>query len=293
MNISAKLSLAVGLWLGPLGSQAQQIACGQTITNTINSPGQTTLYTFDANAGETLDVLALGQNFNATAEVYGPSEDLLASCTNNFTGPLALTASGTCSIRVRADNLVSTGTYGISLMFLTGRCGSSLVWGRPVTNAITRLAEVDLYTFSGNAGETVELTSYSGNFAVASFVSSPTGAIVANWLNGLASLNLTTTGTYTVGVYSFYFAGTGAYSLNLSFTRLVPASYKLAVGMTNRATALGIRGQVGRLTTLQFTPSLGTSQWFTLTNFSLPCSPCWLVDWDSTNSPRRFYRSVQ
>ena len=295
MKTTAKLSLALGLqlWLAPLGSQAQQLACGQTITNTINSPGQTTLYTFDANAGETFDVLALGQNFNATAEVYGPSEDRLAVCTNNFTGPLTLTVGGTCTIRVSADNSVSTGAYGISLMFLTGRCGSSLVWGRPVTNAMTRLAEVDLYTFSANAGETVELSSYSGTFAVAAFISGPTGVIVANWLNGLAALNLTTTGTYTVGVYSFYSGGAGTYSLNLSFTKLIPASYRLAVAMTNRAAALGIRGQVGRLTTLQYTPSLGTTQWFTLTNLSLPCSPCWLVDWASTNSPRRFYRTVQ
>ena len=296
MKTTAKLSLALGLhlWLAPFGVQAQQIACGQTITNTISSPGQTTIYTFDANAGEMLDILALGQNFNATAEVYGPSEERLASCTNNFTGPVTLSAGGTCTIRVRADNSVSTGAYGISLVFLlTGRCGSSLVWGRPVTNAITRLAEVALYTFSGNEGETVELSSYSGNFAVAAFISGPTGAIVANWLNGVASLNLTTTGTYTVGAYSFYTGGAGTYSLNLSLTKLVAASYRLAVAMTNRATALGIHGQVGRITTLQYTPNLSATQWLTLTNFSLPCSPCWLVDWDSTNSPRRLYRTVQ
>src|SRR5262245_52377014 len=107
MNTTAKLSMALGLslWLAPLACQAQQITCGQTITNSISSAGQTTVYTFDANAGETFDVLALGQgDFKPTIEVYGPAEERLAIRTNDFSQPLTLSAGGTCTIRVRADN---------------------------------------------------------------------------------------------------------------------------------------------------------------------------------------------
>lgn len=287
------LAFGLSLWQAPLCSQAQSITCGQTITSAISSPEQTTAYTFDAQAGETFDVLVLGQSFNAAADVYDPAGSLVGSCTNNYTGPLKVTATGTCTIRVHADNSVSTGTYGISLLSLTGRCGQPLLWGLPVTNTVSGLAKVDLYTFRGNAGETATLGSSSTNFAAAAFVADPTGTILANWINGVTSLALTNSGTYTVGVYSFYIGGTGTYTLGLAFANLVPASYRLAIGISNGAAALSIRGQVGRTTTLQYAASLPADQWLTLTNFSLPWSPYGMVDWSSTNSPQRFYRTVQ
>ncbi len=96
-----------------------------------------------------------------------------------------------------------------------------------------------------------------------------------------------------MGVYSFYIGTTGTYTLSLSFTNLVPASYRLAVGRTNGAAALILWGQVGRMTTLQYAAEVPTNQWAALTNFNLPWSPYRFVDWASTNSPRRFYRTVQ
>src|SRR2546425_8309377 len=68
-----ELAFALPLLLGSLGGQAQQIACGQTITDTINSPGQTNTYTFAANAGENVTLLALSQSMNAVADVYSPT----------------------------------------------------------------------------------------------------------------------------------------------------------------------------------------------------------------------------
>src|SRR6266404_6826129 len=118
-----KLAFTLNLLLGPRVGQAQQIACGQTITNSINSPGQTNTYTFVANAGESVTLLALGQSMNAVADVYSPAGSRIGGTTNNFTGPINLASTGTYTIRVRADNSESTGTYGVSLSFLTGRCG--------------------------------------------------------------------------------------------------------------------------------------------------------------------------
>jgi hypothetical protein len=54
-----QLVFAFNLLLGPSGAQADQIACGQTITGTISSAGQTDTYGFEANAGETLDILVI------------------------------------------------------------------------------------------------------------------------------------------------------------------------------------------------------------------------------------------
>jgi hypothetical protein len=291
------LQLAFGLQLlvGPAVGQTQQIACGQTITSAINSPGQTNTYTFDANAGERVTLLALGQSMNAVADVYDPTGSQIGGSTNSFTGPINLASTGTYTIRVHADNSESTGTCGLSLSFLTGRCGSPLIWGLPTTNTVTALAEVDSYTFRGNAGETVAIYAPgSGNFTAAAFVAGPDGTIIANWVNGGTSIDLASTGTYTVGVYSFYFEGTGTYSLTMSYTKLVAASYRLAIGATNGAAAVTIWGQVGHTMTLRYATNLVTPvQWFTLTNFSLPWSPYRFVDWASGNSPQRFYQTVQ
>ena len=290
-----ELAFMLGFLLGPLGGQAQQIACGQTISSALTSPGQTNTYTFFANAGESVTLLALGQSVNAVADVYNPAGSRIGGSTNNFSGPINLSSTGTYTISVHAANSDSTGTYGISLSFLTGRCGTQLIWGLPTTNTVTSLAEVDSYTFSGNAGETVTINcAGSSNFTAAAFVAGPNGTIIANWVNGLTTLDLASSGTYTVGVYSFYFAGTGTYSLTLSYTRLVAASYRLAIGETNGAAALSVWGQIGRSTTLRYATNLiSPVQWFTLTNFNLPWSPYRFVDWASAGSRQRFYQAVQ
>src|SRR5439155_24657823 len=144
-TILLELAFALNLLLGSLDGQAQQIACGQTITDTINSPGQTNAYTFAANAGESVTLLALSQSMNAVADVYSPTGSRIGGSTNNFSGPINLTSTGTYTIRVHADNSEATGAYGISLSFLTGRCGVPLVGGVPATNTVTLLAQVDSY----------------------------------------------------------------------------------------------------------------------------------------------------
>jgi len=289
-----KLAFTLDLLLGPLVGQAQQIACGQTITNSINSPGQTNTYTFVANAGESVTLLALGQSMNAVADVYSPTGSRIGGSTNNFTGPISLTSAGTYTIRVHANDSVSTGAYGISLSFLTGRCGAALLSGPPATEAVTLFAEMDSYTFTGNPGETVVINAAGSNFTAAAFVAGPNGAIIANWVNGAATLDLAGTGTYTVGVYSFYVAGTGTYSLSLFYAKLVPASYRMAIGAANGVAALTLWGQAGRPTTLRYATNLAAPvQWFPLTNFNLPWSPYRFVDSASANSPQRFYQTVQ
>jgi len=289
-----KLAFTLNLLLGPLVGQAQQIACGQTLTNTINSPGQTNTYTFDGNAGEVVDILVLGQSLNAAADVYDPTGGRIGGATNNFTGPISLTSTGTYTIRVHANDSVSTGAYGISLSFLTGRCGAALLSGPPVTSAVTQFAELDSYTFTGNAGETVVINAAGSNFTAAAFVAGPNGAIAANWVNGTATLDLASTGTYTVGVYSVYLAGTGTYSLSLFYAKLVPASYRMAISAANGVAALTIWGQAGRPTTLRYATNLAAPvQWFPLTNFNLPWSPYRFVDSASPNSPQRFYQTAQ
>src|SRR6266853_1650067 len=89
-----KLAFTLDLLLGPLVGQAQQIACGQTITNSINSPGQTNSYTFVGNPGETVVINAAGSNFTAAAFVAGPNGAIIANWVNGA-ATLDLAGSGT------------------------------------------------------------------------------------------------------------------------------------------------------------------------------------------------------
>src|SRR5262245_4890680 len=58
-------------------TQAEPIACGQTINSSLSSAGESKTYTFDAAAGETVDVLTLSQDFSAVADVIAPGESRL------------------------------------------------------------------------------------------------------------------------------------------------------------------------------------------------------------------------
>src|SRR5262245_58424921 len=151
------LLLTLPLALAPPRARAATIGCGQTVSGNLAAAGQTNSYTFTGNAGETITVLVLAQTFGPVAEVYNPANDRIGVATNNFTGPINLTNTGSYTIRVRASDSAATGAYGLSLSFLTGRCGTPTIWGQPATKSMTALAEVDSFTFNGNAGETVTL----------------------------------------------------------------------------------------------------------------------------------------
>src|SRR5207245_1872490 len=139
-------------------------------------------------AGEVVDVLALSLTFNAVTEIDDPAGARLGGSTNNFSGAINLPSPGTYTIRLHADDPSATGTYGVSLTFLTGRGGASLSWGPPATGAVASLAQVDCYTFSANAGESVVLHTTSTNFTPAAFIAGPNGVIAANWVSGTTTL---------------------------------------------------------------------------------------------------------
>ena len=132
-----EIGFTIALVAGPVCGQAQtEIACGQTISGSLLEAGQTNSYTFSANAGEAVAILTLGQSFNAVAEVFDSAGARLGAATNDFTAPLNLTNTGAYTIGVHADNSTNAGPYGLSLTFLTGRCGAPLIWGLPATNTL-------------------------------------------------------------------------------------------------------------------------------------------------------------
>jgi hypothetical protein len=113
---------------------AATISCGQTVTGSITAAGQTDSYTFTASAGDTvvISTQAGSGSLAATADLYGPSGQSVASTArNSTTGVVSLAASGTYTILVRDYYLSYTGNYGVSLQFANG-CGGPPGPGNPM-----------------------------------------------------------------------------------------------------------------------------------------------------------------
>ena len=100
--------------------------------------------------------------------------------------------------------------------------GGALGCGDLVCGTIGTAGQVDLFTFSGTMGATVDLTlSDTGGFAfrveAAATVFAPSGAnVVAFNANSLNPLTLPETGTYVVRINANDLVGTGTFNVGLT-----------------------------------------------------------------------------
>ncbi|MDW7981036.1 MAG: hypothetical protein RMH97_10760 [Verrucomicrobiales bacterium] len=222
---------AYGLGLSFVTGQCgTQIACGQTVTGTIDFEGETDTYTFSGNAGEVVVVSAFGTYspnlpyLCAAVEVHDPAGNLIGSMNcNGATTNIVLPTTGTYTIRVHDGNYQDTGPYGLSLSFVTGRCGMQIGCGQTITNSIDIPGETDTYVFHGAAGEIALVTIYgtysstSAYLCAAADVHAPNG----NWIGGMycngtsTNLVLPATGIYTIRVHDGNYQDTGPYGLSL------------------------------------------------------------------------------
>lgn len=181
-------------------------------------------YTFTAQVGEGV-VLSLA-DVDATGLVprifvYGPAGALVTNTWDNDVAQLAFSApdSGTYTVVVTDLNGPGTGDYDLHFVRGTGANEHGpLIDDGVRTETITR-GDVDSYTFTGNAGDIVQLRATdleAGALVPRVFVYGPAGALVTNtWNNDVTILNFTlaTSGTYTVAVADLNGTGTGAYTL--------------------------------------------------------------------------------
>jgi len=215
------------------GQCVTPIACGQTIANVQLVVAEQDTYTFTGNANEKVVISAVSTSGNlcARAELYDPSGSLVAASTgipgcNSNTGSVNLPSTGIYTILVRDFNLSGTGTYNVNLQFATGRCATPIACGQTIANVPLVVAEQDTYTFSGNANERVVISAVamSGGLCARAELYDPTGNLIAastgipGCNSNTGSVNLPSTGTYTVLVRDFNLSSTGAYNLNLQFT---------------------------------------------------------------------------
>jgi hypothetical protein len=124
---------------------------------------------------------------------------------------------------VFAEGFKKTGSYSIGLECLLPPSFDvvSLSCGGLVEATIEAVAETDLYSFVGTAGDQISITlaqteGFSSGYKVTTSIYSPNGEEIESfWADNQKDLVLEETGTYVIRVYARDFKGTGSYSLSL------------------------------------------------------------------------------
>jgi hypothetical protein len=211
--------------------------CGALLPGSIASAAEVDDYRFSGTAGHFVTVtLAETAGFGGFGQA--PRVSLIAP-SNTIVNPVfdangqrnyTLQETGIYVLRVTANDLVGTGSYSLGFECISPPSPDAIAigYGSLVSGDIVP-AEVDLFTFSGTAGQfitvTLAETAGFGGFGQAPRVCliAPSNAIVDCFdANAQRNYALTETGTYVLRVNANDFVGSGSYSLGLEGIR--PAS---------------------------------------------------------------------
>jgi hypothetical protein len=219
-------------WLGlacrlPVGSAEGDLSCGDLFMSSIDGPSEVDYWRFGGHSGDIVELTLTGSGFplpaRASARLFSPSNaDLggfLASSLNTFTLP----ETGQYSVRVNSSNFFSGGNYwiGLECKIPLGQVEGNLACGDVVMSSIDGPSEVDYWTFSAGAGDTIELTLTGSGFTFPARASarlfSPSNADLGGFLaSSLNTFTLPETGQYSVRVNSSNFFSGGNYWLGLA-----------------------------------------------------------------------------
>lgn len=211
---------------------ATELPNGGSISGEISTPGEVDTYSFTANAGDTVRLRVADttrirsvNSFSPEIELFSPSGALLASNGVNAIGDpflvaeigRILTESGEYSVSVRHDRPFGdeTGIYDLYFVALPGANeneGGVLVVSESLVSDRIDLGDMDSYTFSANAGQTVFLrlrhdSERIGDILFQLFdpngnsIGDPT--IMSGFVFTTLERQLLMTGTYTVVVSGF------------------------------------------------------------------------------------------
>lgn len=240
---------------GNCGSPAS-ISSGQTVNGSLastdcrypaGSDHYSDAYTFSGTSGQQISITMSSGAFDTLLFLVGPngvqitSDDDGGGGTNSripaSSGFFTLPSTGTYTIQASSFSANTAGTYSLSLTSQTpSGCASpiSINFGQTINGSLSggdcRLTDnsfFDAYTFSGIAGQQVNVAMSSGSFDTFLFLLRPDGSTLASdddggggtnsrIPTGSGSLTLPTTGIYTIYASSFSPDTTGSYSLTLT-----------------------------------------------------------------------------
>ena len=192
------------------------ITLDQVVTAQRTTPGEQTVFTFDAESGEAVffDVQS-GSRSNGWS-LISPSGDTVFNSVNfSDVGTTVLQESGTYVLTVGRTNTSTTGNFSFQLLDVPQNPPTSIVLDQVVTAQRTTPGELSRFTFDVVAGEEVFFNRLSGSPFLGWSLVSPSGETVFNNGNFSTVRNtiLDETGTYvltvgrpssvTVGDFSF------------------------------------------------------------------------------------------
>ena len=207
-------------------------ACAQTtLVNGANEAGAlpvnaTNLYTFTADKGDTLNLRLATTGFSGWLQLYGPDGARLTwtgGGTDVTIDDYTATNSGTFTVLVSSYFAGGNGTYVLrraqipeTFTVPSGDEGGPLVNGANQTGT-NDLADLDLWTFTANPGDTINLRLATTGFSGWLQLYGPDGARLT-WTGGgtdvaIDDYTATNSGTFTVLVSSYFAGGTGTYVL--------------------------------------------------------------------------------
>ena len=236
IRVLALAALSIATVATPASAAA--ILCGETKTGTFATNGQVDIYTFAAQAGETV-FIATGNmpTPNACWQLLAPpSATPIGTTTCGGGASINVPTTGTYTINVFASTPAATGPYAVSLEFVSQTANGTangppspvcargddgtqpILCGETKSGDFEVIGETDTYAFTGNGGETVAIA-VSGITAPQACwqLYAPNGAAVGQArCRGSATRTLPAqTGTYTVLVFDASFDETGSYSVTV------------------------------------------------------------------------------
>ena len=267
------------------------ILSGQTKTGTISRPGDLDVYTFSAAASNSV-VVSVGDtdstsNYEPLFTIYDPSGNEATSGEEPFTDDsvtrgfqVPSTGGGTYTVVVQNESASTTGTYDVELAVAPATQaadangdGGTILSGQTKTGTINRPGDLDIYTFSASANNSVVLsvgdTDSTSNEEPSLTIYDPSGNEVTNGEEPFTDDSVTRSfqvpstggGTYTVVVQNESASATGTYDVELAIAPATQATDSDADGGTilSGQTKTGTINRPGDLDIYTFSASANSS----------------------------------
>jgi hypothetical protein len=202
-------------------SSTTTLACGETKSGTLSMLGETDCFTFDAVAGETVNVTT-----SVTAGVFQPCWEIKAPGGASLTlfcggqDERTLPSTGTYTIEVSDLGDDQTGIYDVSMVVVSdtvSSCAETITCGPTLPRSLVAVAENDTFKFAGQVGDTVSITAQEtgGGMAACWELYNPSGQSLGG-LCGQGERTLAVTGGHTIRIYDLADNNTGTYDLNFA-----------------------------------------------------------------------------